>query len=238
MKASETTDKNQNAASQQAGAGGLQLQSQSLIDVQRQGARLRKFELQVFDEDLQDNGTINLRPQAPITVEVATPAELRMIIQQYKACGQVAKIAREIDPPPPSHLQPSSLPSSQVQDNAQAQENAIQLAQHQDSSKAEDVNIARPQSLQRQSKPIQLKVKPKIITIGDMQVKYDGDRVYQKQWVKLNATEASNFRVVNDATNKIFNLSGKHIEAKRWIQVKETSEDGIDDAVESILAGD
>lgn len=81
------------------------------------------------------------------------------------------------------------------------------------------------------------KPKPKIVTIGDMQVKYDGDTVYQRQWVKLNATEASNFRVVSDASNKIIPMAGKHLEAKRWIRVEETSEDGVDDVVESILAG-
>ena len=70
-----------------------------------------------------------------------------------------------------------------------------------------------------------------------MQVKYDGDKVYQRQWVKLNATEAANFRVVHDSSSKIMSMAGKHIEAKRWVRVEETSEDGVDDAVEAILAG-
>ena len=71
-----------------------------------------------------------------------------------------------------------------------------------------------------------------------MQVKYDGDKVYQKQWVKLNAVEAANFRLVNDSNNKIVTLNGKHLEALKWILVEETSVDEADDkSVDSILNG-
>lgn len=78
--------------------------------------------------------------------------------------------------------------------------------------------------------------KVKIIMIGDVEVKYDGDKVYQKQWIKLTASESANFRIVNDSNNKIFSLAGKHIEAKKWVQVEETTEND-DCAVESILKG-
>ena len=53
--------------------------------------------------------------------------------------------------------------------------------------------------------------------------------------MKLNPADASNFRVVTDSTNKIVSLSGKHIEAKRWILIEDSSNGSIDDAVESIL---
>lgn len=197
----------------------------SLIDEQRKNKVMRQFELQVFDEDLKDDGTTELKPvkmERATIVEASTPEELKMILGQYRLCGQVAKIVREINPPPQAAVSPQALqPTASPLPNAQ-----YQAAMFPEVSSRND----GPQMV--------AKTKPKVVTIGDMQVKYDGDKIYQKQWVKLNANEASNFRVVSDSTNKIVNLAGKHLEARRWIQVKETSEDNVDDAVEAILAGD
>lgn len=197
----------------------------SLIDEQRKNKVMRQFELQVFDEDLKDDGTTELKPvkmERATIVEASTPEELKMILGQYRLCGQVAKIVREINPPPQAAVPPQA-PRSTASPLPNAQYQAAIFPEVSDRSDG-------PQMV--------AKTKPKVVTIGDMQVKYDGDKIYQKQWVKLNANEASNFRVVSDSTNKIVNLAGKHLEAKRWIQVKETSEDSVDDAVEAILAGD
>ena len=203
----------------------------SLIDEQRKNKVMRQFELQIFDEDLKDDGTTELKPvkmERATIVEASTPEELKMILAQYRLCGQVAKIVREINPPPQAAVPPQALqPTASPQPNAQ-----YQAAVFPDISNRSD----GPQMVAVQApKP---KTKPKIVTIGDMQVKYDGDKIYQKQWVKLNANEAANFRVVSDSSNKIVNLVGKHLEARRWIQVKETADDNVDDEVEAILAGD
>lgn len=201
----------------------------SLIDERKKNVRLRKFEIQVFNEDLQDDGTVQLKPEKTdraIILEVATPEELKMALQQYRMCGQIAKIVREIDPPlqTAAPTQAPQLATATPMPNAQYQPATFpQISSRSDGPQM----VATPQP----------KAKPKIVTIGDMQVKYDGDKVYQRQWVKLNATEAANFRLVNDSSNKIVSMAGKHIEAKRWVRVEETSEDGIDDAVEAILAG-
>lgn len=191
----------------------------SLIDERKKNVKLRKFEIQVFNEDLKDDGTVELKPEKfdrPIVLEVATPDELKMALQQYRMCGQIAKIIREIDPPPPTQ---ELMPQPQHQPVGFSN-----IPQRTDTPQ-----MAAPLNMQ--------KPKPKIVTIGDMQVKYDGDKVYQRQWVKLNASEAANFRVVNDSSNKIVSLTGKHIEAKRWVLVEETPDDNINDAVETILAG-
>ena len=202
----------------------------SLIDERKKNVRLRKFEIQVFNEDLQDDGTVQLKPEKTdraIVLEVATPEELKMALQQYRMCGQIAKIVREIDPPPQTAVttQAPQLATAAPMPNAQYQPEVFQQV------------LSRSDRLQMAVAPASPKAKPKIVTIGDMQVKYDGDKVYQRQWVKLNATEAANFRVVHDSSNKIMSMAGKHIEAKRWVRVEETSEDGVDDAVEAILAG-
>lgn len=205
----------------------------SLIDERKKNVRLRKFEIQVFNEDLQDDGTVQLKPEKTdraIVLEVATPEELKMALQQYRMCGQIAKIVREIDPPPQdvAPTQAQQLTTAAPAPNVQCQPVVVQpVSSRSDGLQTCTVATALPQ----------LKTKPKIVTIGDMQVKYDGDKVYQRQWVKLNATEAANFRVVHDSSNKIMSMTGKHIEAKRWVRVEETSEDNVDDAVEAILAG-
>lgn len=196
----------------------------SLIDERKKNVKLRKFELQIFNEDLQDDGSIQLKPEKSeraTIVEVASPEELKMVLQQYRMCGQIAKIVREIDPPP---AQAPQANAAVPMPNAQYQPAILpQISTRSDGPQM----VAAPQP----------KTKPKIVTIGDMQVKYDGDKVYQRQWVKLNATEAANFRVVHDSSNKIMPMTNKHIEAKRWVRVEETSEDNVDNAVEAILAG-
>ncbi len=204
----------------------------SLIDEQRKSKVFRKFELQIFDENLKDDGSTELKPvpmERAVIVEAATPEDLKMILGQYRLCGQVAKIVREIDPPP---RPTASVQQAQTQVLPAPPNAQYQAAMFPEVSSRSD----GPQMVAVPASPP--KAKPKIVTIGDMQVKYDGDKIYQKQWVKLNANEAANFRVVSDSSNKIVNLAGKHLEARRWIQVKETADDSVDDEVEAILAGE
>ena len=54
--------------------------------------------------------------------------------------------------------------------------------------------------------------------------------------MKLTPAEASNFRIVNDTNNKIVPMTGKHIEAKRWTLI-EDSTSKEDDTVESLIEG-
>ena len=56
-------------------------------------------------------------------------------------------------------------------------------------------------------------------------IKDDNGKIYQKQWMKLSDSEASNIRVVNDKNNALVNLNGKHIEMKRWILVETSDAD-------------
>lgn len=50
----------------------------------------RKFEIAVYNEDLQDDGSIALKPVAmtePLIIEAASKAEFNELIQIYKDCG-------------------------------------------------------------------------------------------------------------------------------------------------------
>lgn len=69
------------------------------------------------------------------------------------------------------------------------------------------------------------KAKPKYYKVGDIEIKDDNGKIYQKQWMKLSDSEASNIRVVNDKNNALVNLNGKHIEMKRWILVETSDAD-------------
>ena len=176
----------------------------------------------------------------PPIIEVADKKELAEIQKQYALCDQKIKIIREIDP----------FPWDDVQAKQQAQaipQNNQAIPVH--TSVTPQVLAAPAASLCQASQNAtaiapciandiaKSKSKPKIVTIGDIEVKYDGDKVYQKQWMKLTPTEASNFRVVNDANNKIFSLNGKHIEAKRWMLIEDSAVDKDDDTVESLIEG-
>lgn len=42
--------------------------------------------------------------------------------------------------------------------------------------------------------------------------------------MRLTDSEASNFRIINDKTNSIFNLKDRHIEMKKWVLVDSTDD--------------
>lgn len=156
----------------------------------------------------------------------------------YRDIGQRFRILREIDPPSPDKIIELAIEQGiDVSDYVPANANQRTAVQSNDVHTASPVvQLPQHNAVQPVQADSYVKPKPKIVTIGDMQIKYDGDKVYQKQWVRLTATEASNIRIVNDSNNKLVPLTGKHIEAKRWVMVEETNES--DDVVmEGIIDG-
>ena len=222
-------------------------------NVQAKKVRKHKLEIQVYEADWEKADANNGQPQwrpvrsdpaldggRPNIIEVANKAEFDEIQKQYAMCDQRIKVIREIDPfvDEPKKPQPQTIPQNNQAIPIAPQENAqpIQSVQAQTTN---EVNV--PIQVQKVAQQLMnnniaiAKPKPKIVTIGDVEVKYDGDKVYQKQWMKLTPAEASNFRIVTDSNNKVVSMTGKHVEAKRWVLLEDHSEDSIDDAVESIL---
>lgn len=204
--------------------------------------RKHKLEIQVYEADYEKADANNGQPQwrpvrsdpaldggRPNIIEVADKKEFMEMQKQYAMCDQRIKVIREIDPfddePPKSSSIPQNNQAIPIAVGAQPQ------------AAASPQNLALPVEQPISAQPAAVKPKPKIVTIGDIEVKYDGDKVYQKQWMKLTPSEASNFRVVNDANNKIVNLNGKHIEAKRWSLIEESASSSADDAIENIIEG-
>ena len=197
--------------------------------------RKHKLEIQIFEADYTDvpDGQPprwkSVRMEKPVVIEVKDEKEFSEIKQQYALCDQRIQVIREIDP---FDEAPKTVKSTQASTSTNVEPiNQVKVAnQAQQSS-----TIGQTVLTSEVAKP-----KPKIITVGDTQIKYDGEKVYSRQWVKLNAKEASCIRVVNDSNNKIFQLNGKHLEALRWVLVENdstTGEDDISSSIESIISG-
>lgn len=177
---------------------------------------VRKFELEVFEEDLDTaSGWKKVRYDKPLIVEVTSPKELQDKLALYKDCGQMAKVIREIDPPTKEQIVAAQQQATlAVQQQMQAP--IVQAVPQQ-------VTIQQP-ILQAAPQPIQAR-KPKYYKVGDIEIKDDNGKIYQKQWMKLTDTEASNFRLVSDKNNAIASMNGKHLEMKKWVLVQNSEED-------------
>ena len=211
---------------------------------QKHQKRKHKLEIQVFEADYEkadsNNGQPTWRPVRsdpvldggrPNIIEVADKKEFAEIQKQFAMCDQRIKVIREIDPFVDDAEENSVKQQSIPQNNQAIPVSAASQTQNV-AEQAKDIVVQPPQAACQQLPTA--KPKPKIVTIGDVEVKYDGDKVYQKQWMKLTPAEASNFRVVNESSNKVVSLAGKRIEAKRWVIVEEKTGPS-DDAVENII---
>lgn len=210
-----------------------------------QPKRKHKLEIQIYEADYEKADSNNGQPQwrpvradptldggRPTIIEVADKAEFNEIQKQYAMCDQKIKVIREIDPfvddPPPS-AKPVDIPQN---NRAIPETNVPSTAANTNNAAQDTITIPKQELSMIMQMP---KPKPKIVTIGDIEVKYDGDKVYQKQWMKLTPAESSNFRVVNESNNKIVNLNGKRIEAKRWVLVEEKDDAQNDDVVDNLI---
>lgn len=192
-------------------------------EVQAQKPKLelvRKFELAIYNEDVDAEGNPKYKQVAferPIIVEATSPQDLKEKLALYKEAGQVAKVVREIDPPSKEQIeafiaqQKGEKPSKQQSDVQTQHTEAVESSSAVHEQKHEAVHTA--------------KAKPKYYKVGDIEIKDDNGKIYQKQWMKLSDSEASNIRVVNDKNNALVNLNGKHIEMKRWILVETSDAD-------------
>ena len=174
---------------------------------------VRKFELAVYDITINEaTGKEEFRPIAytqPVVVEATSPRDLKEKLEMYKQCGQLAKVVREIDPP-------VARLTAQPQVFEAPEEKTEEADVPQQSVSVHPKAIAPKPDFHREVK---------YYKVGDIEIKDDNGTLYQKQWMKLTESEASNFRIINDKNNGIVSLAGKHIEMKKWILVENTAED-------------
>lgn len=191
---------------------------------------IRKFEIEVFDIDENDNGSVQYnrcRYDQPIIIEAASPRELQEKLSLYKQCGQMAKIVREITPISQQNVQ---QPTEQI-----IPETIVETQQPQIIQRPLQSTVQQKVVSETNTQNTRVQTKPRYFKVGDIEVKDDNGVIYQKQWMKLSESESSNIRVINDKTNGVVNLTGKHIEMKRWVIVKHNDEyDELCDLEESI----
>ena len=190
---------NKLASSQQAVAG------MSPVNQHWQKARKPRFEIELYEEVTSDEtgevtGYKKVPSEHPIIIEAANKSDLAEHAARYEFCHQRMKVVRKIDDG--DMAAPQSQTQNQPQPQPQLQPGSPVVAQ-----------------------PIVQKQKPKFYRIGDIEIKDDNGKIFQKQWMKLSESEMSNFRVINDKNNSIVNLNGKHLEMKKWVIVEKTDDD-------------
>ena len=177
---------------------------------QQPQAKKRKFEIEVYDEIQVGENIDNIQLQKvvmehPVIIEAGSKKELDDIAAKFKLCKQRMKIVRVLDD------DGNVVPLKQA--FAQQAQAPTQVQQQ----------VPQVQTVVQQASVI--KQKPRFYSVGGIEIKDDNGKIYQKQWMKLSEKEALNFRLVNDANNKIASMNGKHLEMKRWVAVETSSED-------------
>ena len=201
-------------------------------EVQAQKPKLeliRKFELAIYNEDVDAEGNPKYKQVAferPIIVEATSPQDLKEKLALYKEAGQVAKVVREIDPPSKEQIEAFIAQQKGEVANTQQVQGIAKTVQveHNESN----VAVKAPEAIQV------VKSKPKYYKVGDIEIKDDNGKIYQKQWMKLSDSEAANIRVINDKNNALVNLNGKHFEMKRWILVETSDSDDCSQLEENL----
>lgn len=195
----------------------------------------REFEIAVYDVSIDDNtGKEVIKPVAfekPVTITASSAAELQSKLSLYKTTGQIAKVIREIGQ---KQVASASPPNPMFQPQKDAIPTVADIASGLNPNYHAPANpYAQAAYVRQLEQAIPPRQKPRYFRVGDVEVKDDNGKIYQKQWVKLTDSEASNIRIVNDKNNAIVNLNGKHIEMKKWILV-ENSDDDVSDLEENL----
>ncbi len=199
MKETKNTTETQNVGAQQPSNTAIVNQQQEIPKNMK-----RKFEVEIYDKVLNE-ATNQIRLEKvkydkPVIIEAADKKELQDFADRLELCQQTFKIVRVLDDTPNQSMQ---QPQSQPQPQSQTQESVL---------------IPR-QPNASQLEPIMQKHPPKFYKVGDVEIKNDNGKIYQKQWLKLSESEMANLRIINDKNNSIFSLNGRHIEMKKWVLV-------------------
>lgn len=184
----------------------------------------RSFEValfeQVFDDTTGKNIMQKIEQKTPLIITATTKEELIDKLETFKMLRQIPKIIREVTPSGSSPNVP--LPSSRPQPAA---------AQPIPSSPMPQQQASQPTVTVQQT---QQKHAPRYFRVGDIDVKDDNGKIYQKQWMRVTDAEAENIRVINDKNNAAVNLTGKHIEIKKWVLVEGSTDAAAADVQEML----
>lgn len=181
----------------------------------------KKFEVEIYDkvsvgEPPYDRIELQkVMMEKPVIIEASSKKDLDEFGEKLELCQQTFKIVRVIEEQP---ISKQNVSIAKPQQNIPLTNNSVNVQPVVNST----INERKVEIC---SEPIIKKSKPRFFKVGDVELKDDNGKIYQKQWIRLTDIEASNLRVINDKTNAIFNLNGKHIEMKKWILVDSTDEE-------------
>ena len=170
------------------------------------------YEEETFEETGEFKGWRKVPSDKPIIIEAASKADLDEHARRFAFCHQRMQIVRKLDDQP-----------TQVFPQQASQQVPKQIPETFEQQPQQVVQVQQ----------VTQKQKPKFYKIGDIEIKDDNGKIYQKQWMKLSEVETQNFRIINDKTNALVNLNGKHLEMKKWVLV-ENSEDETTSLEESL----
>lgn len=204
----------------------------------------RSFEIMIEEKDLRDDGTEQWRPvyidprfggNGRVVITVNSPKELADLRQQYAMADQRFSIVTEINKPSEDDLYRLAVEQGLISPSDSAAvttDTETTDSSPGDSSQPQQMNrqldvkpaIQPLNTHQVQSRASIVKDPVKYYKIGDIEIKDDNGKIYQKQWLALTDIEASNLRVINCKDNKIVNLTGKRFEMKKWVAVETTDD--------------
>lgn len=173
----------------------------------------KRFQVEIYDKitygdpPMEQVKLEKVHYDKPVIIEASSKKDLQDFAERLALCKQTFKIVSVLN----------DVPSQQMQ---QAKYTIPQ----------NNVNIQHATSQQpiipKEQIPV-VKQKPKFYKIGDIEIKDDNGKIYQKQWLKLTDDEMSNFRIVSNKTNAIVKLNDKSIEMKKWILVETVENNNI-----------
>jgi len=179
-----------------------------------------KFDIIVFDID-EENGSSQQMRTEQNGIYANSADELRML---YARCGQKIKIVREYEETPDgnsklvSEQQPMQ-PGNGMLTVEQANKMGIKLLPVEMPQK---LQASKPVPQVQTNQPIPVEEeKPRYFSIGGIECKAVGSKIYQKQWVRA---DPKNYRLISDTNNKELPLTGKHIETLKWVMVEDEAD--------------
>lgn len=201
----------------------VQKNPQLLLGNSKSELKMKKFDIVIFTED---EGREQQRMENGVYGQSA-----QQLIALYAATGERIKILREYDDIPvkkPIEATPQNITTNEI--------NPIE----EQKSIPQTVPTPKISSQQPVYATVPKKTPPKYFSICGTECKFEDDKIYQKQWVKILGNEASQYRLISDANNKEISLNGKHLEMLKWVLVQnesENSESNLNNSIMQILNG-
>ena len=201
--------------------------------------KMKRFTIKVFFYDASGRQAQRIEKD----VKAFSRQEL---ISLYASCGEKIQIIDEFDDGPVS----SGVTMQQVVEMTKANnpdhvDNTVKVKPKVDKVNVIDADPSEPKLPRRSGfcrvegsedfpQPKIVVAPPRYFTIGGVEIKDEGGKLYQKQWIRISPKEEGNYRVVSDSTNKIVSLTGKHIEKRIWVQVEDESKDAEEEYAEPV----